>query len=84
MKHSNWYVTRKQQSHQQSINVVKVDPSKNDIHAVINCRACYGRGYTGKNLTTGEIVPCKCLKLKAKIEHHEVTPTTAIDERPIT
>lgn len=79
MKHSNWYVSRKQKAHQQSLNVVSTDTSKVEIHAVINCRACYGRGYIGKNITTGELVPCKCLKLKAKIEHQEVAPTAADD-----
>ena len=70
MKHSNWFVSRKQQAHQRAINVVQVS-DKVDIHAVINCRACYGRGYIGKNLTTGEIVPCKCLTVKNKIEQRE-------------
>ena len=78
MKHSNWYVSKKHQAHQKEINIVVPDTTKVDIHAVINCKACYGRGYIGKNLTTGEIVPCKCLTLKAKIEHQET------DERPVT
>lgn len=27
-----------------------------------NCRKCYGRGYTDKNLTTGFYSVCKCMK----------------------
>lgn len=77
MKHSNWFVSRKQQAHQKTINVVDVQKTTTDfdIHAKITCKACYGRGYIGRNLTTGEIVPCKCLKLKAKVEHREEPPT---------
>jgi len=75
MKHSNWFVSKKQQAHQKDINVVQPDLTKADIHAVVNCKACYGRGYIGKNLTTGTIVPCKCLTLKAKIEHREPVST---------
>ena len=25
-----------------------------------SCKKCYGRGIVGKNVTTGEIVPCRC------------------------
>lgn len=82
MKHNNWYVSRRQQAHQQAIiNPVKVETSKVDIHAVINCKACHGRGHIGRNLTTNEIVPCKCLKLKAKIQHQ---PAPIPDNEPIT
>jgi hypothetical protein len=77
MRHSNWYVSSKQQAHQRSINIVQPDLSKVDIHAVVNCRACFGRGYIGRNLMTGEIVPCKCLTLKAKVEHTEAALSAA-------
>jgi hypothetical protein len=27
-----------------------------------NCRHCHGRGYVGKNVNTGEPVPCYCVE----------------------
>jgi len=80
MRHSNWFVSRKQQAHQQSINIVTPDLTKVDIHARITCKACYGRGYIGRNLTTGEIVPCKCLTLKAKVEHTEAAVEPKVED----
>ena len=26
-----------------------------------NCKHCYGRGYTGKDIKTGRVTPCGCL-----------------------
>lgn len=26
------------------------------------CRRCHGRGYTGRNLTTGNVIQCRCVK----------------------
>lgn len=29
-----------------------------------NCKICYGRGYIGRDVTTGNYIPCKCVKPK--------------------
>lgn len=41
-------------------------PHKGDgtVFANLSCKKCYGRGYIGKNLTTGKLVPCKCVKTR--------------------
>ena len=29
-----------------------------------SCKKCYGRGHVGKNLMTGKVVMCTCMKVK--------------------
>ena len=30
-------------------------------YAKPSCKKCYGRGWIGKNVKTGQLVPCKCV-----------------------
>jgi hypothetical protein len=45
-----------------------------------NCNKCYGRGYSGTNILTGQKVPCRCLKFVKKPEAPDSNVTVLGDE----
>lgn len=40
------------------LEVETVDPDP-------NCRACFGKGWTGRDRATGRVIPCKCVRRRA-------------------
>ena len=40
------------------------------------CKKCYGRGHVGKDLKTGLMIPCKCVKKANKKTRIQGAPVT--------
>ena len=58
------------------------DPNKHLIVSKPNCPKCYGRGYVGTNLTTGQKQLCKCLRLAYKPIPEEEPVTIVQPDEP--
>lgn len=48
-----------------------------DQHPDPKCKKCYGRGHIGKDVKSGNFVPCKCVKKANKKTRVQGKPLTA-------
>ena len=48
-----------------------------DQHPDPKCKKCYGRGHVGKDLKTGKMIPCRCVKKANKSTRVQGKPLTS-------